>query len=316
MNLTNEQEKLKELSRKFNKIIIWGFKSRWHTHRFIFQAYYRVLKKSNIPVIWVDDIASSALRVESGDLIISASGMYGKMVPKKNSLSDYNMPIRNDVYYCVHEENDFFLEKLNLERVVNLKYYTNEAENYKKIDECVFFDEEKRALYQPWGTNLMPHEFRRPIFSKLKFVFWVGSIWRGENGVGGNISEIEKLRKVINSFGLKFVPIRFIPNFLNIFLIRISRLAPAIGGAGQVENNYLPCRMFKNISYGQLGFSNIKKFEDIFKDCLIYDEDFSVMIEKILLLNKEEYKNMVKKQQEICKKYTIMNNLINIFSQF
>lgn len=314
MDTVNE---LQNNSKKFNKIIIWGFKSKWHTHRFIFQAYYRVLKKSKIPVIWVDDSPVNISKIESGDLIISASGMYGKMVPKKSSLSDYNMPIRDDVYYCVHEENDFFLEKLNMDRVVNLKYYSNGAEDYTKIDECVFFDEEKRTLYQPWGTNLMPNEFKKPTYSKSKFVFWVGSIWKGEKGRGGgNITEIEKLKNSINSFGLKFIPTRFIPNFLNIFLIRISRLAPAIGGIDQVEKNYLPCRMFKNISYGQLGFSNIKKFQDIFKDCLIYDEDFTVMINKILLLEKDEYKNIIEKQQEICKKYTIMNNLINIFSKF
>ena len=30
-------------------------RKRWHTHRFIFQAYYENLKKCGIPVIWVED---------------------------------------------------------------------------------------------------------------------------------------------------------------------------------------------------------------------------------------------------------------------
>jgi hypothetical protein len=49
------------------------------------------------------------------------------------------------------------------------------------------------------------------------------------------------------------VNLKFVPDWVNVAAIRRSRIAPAIAGRWQVEHNYLPCRMFKNISYGQLG---------------------------------------------------------------
>lgn len=307
----NIKEELKNNSKKFNKIVIWGLKTKWHTHRFVFESYYRILKKSGIPVIWVDDKKENQKLVEKNDLIFSANGMYGRMVPRKFSLDDYNMPIRDDIYYCLHAENDFFIEKIKPEKYVLLRYYNYESEIYKKIYEGVHFDEKTRTLYEPWGTNLLPEEFKKPIFHKNKFVFWVGSIWNNPQNQG-NISEIAILKEELKKRKLKFIHVRFVPNFVNTLLIRFSRICPAIGGRFQVETNYLPDRMFKNISYGQLGFSNIEKFNDIFKDCNIYDKDMGKMIDKILSLKRDEYIDMIKKQQEICKKYTIANNLNNI----
>lgn len=305
-------QELKNNSKKFNKVVIWGFRNRWHTHRFIFQAYYENLKKCGIPVVWVEDEKKNQGVIEKDDLIFSASGMHGKMVPEKKSLADYNIPIRDDVYYCLHAESDYFIEKINMSRAIQLKFYNNDAEKFKKLYETVHYDALTKTLYQPWGTNLLPSEFEKPVYSKSKFVFWIGSVWKGKQNEG-NITEIDKLMILLKEKGLWFQQIRFIPNSWNKFFIRHSRIAPAIGGAIQVETNYLPCRMYKNISYGQLGFSNIKKFNDVFKECAIYDENMSVMIDRVLALPKEKYIELILKQQEICKQYTIAHHLNNVF---
>jgi hypothetical protein len=309
------KEELKNNSKKFNRVVIWGLKNRWHTHRFIFQAYYQVFKKCGIPVVWVEDEKKNQKIIKKGDLIFTASGMTGKMVPEKISLTDYNVPIRDDVYYCLHAEKDIFIQKIKADKRIELKYYSDESEKYPKIYEVVHFDSASRTLYQPWGTNLLPEEFKKPIFNKNKFIFWVGSIWNDKNN-HGNIEEVTKFKNILAKKKLNFIHLRFIPDFLNIFFIRKSRIAPAIAGRHQVEINYLPCRMFKNISYGQLGFSNIKKFNDIFRNYNIYDEDIEIMTDRVLLLSKDEYIEMIKKQQEICKRYTIAHHLNNIFKIF
>jgi hypothetical protein len=296
----------------YNKVVLWGLRTKWHTHRFIFQAYYENLKKVGIPVVWVDDKLSSQKVVQPGDIIFTASNMYGKMVPKKNSLADYCVPVRDDVFYCLHAENDYFIDLLSKKQYIELKYYSNEALVHEKVSEAVHYDSVKQTLYQPWGTNLLPEEFRKPVFSKTKFVFWVGSVWKGQKNEG-NITEIGKLSNLLASKKLFFIPTRFIPNMFNILLIRLSRIAPAIAGLTQVEKNYLPCRMFKNISYGQLGFSNIEKFNEIFTGCNVYDSDMEKQLDKVLALPKEEYLDIIRKQQEICKAFTIVHHLNNIF---
>ncbi len=40
------------------------------------------------------------------------------------------------------------------------------------------------------------------------------------------------------------------------------------------------------------------------------------MIAKVLMLEKKEYIEIIKKQQEICKNFTIAHNLNNIFKYF
>lgn len=308
----NVVDELQKNAKKFNKVVLWGFKTKWHTHRFIFKAYYDNLKKAQIPVVWVDDAKVNQKYVEAGDIVFTASGMHGKMMPEKKSLADYHVPVRSDVFYCLHAERPDFIAQLKPGTYIQIKFFNNEAKQFTELYPVVHLDEKNKVLYQPWGTDLLPSEFGTPVYRKNRFVFWVGSIWKGVKNEG-NLTEIQKLDGILRDKGMKLIPLRFIPLSWNKFFIRHSRIAPAIGGAIQVETNYLPCRMFKNISYGQLGFSNIKMFNELFKDCTVYNEDVKTMVEQVLSLSKEEYIQLVQKQQEICKKYTIAQHLTNIF---
>jgi len=295
---------------KFKRVVLWGLKHQIHTHHYIFSSYYKTLKKINAPVIWLEDHPNSRKFIKANDLIISAE-VVGRVIPSKNGLESYNLPIRDDVYYCLHNFQDIFLDNLNKEKTLKLQVYNNNAENYQKIYEAVHFDEKNRILYQPWGSDLLPNEFKDPIFNNNRLVFWVGSIWNN-NLNQGNLEQIKELKSVLSKNDLKFINLKFIPDRLNLFLIRRSRIAPAYGGAFQEQINYLPCRMFKNISYGQLGFTNIKKFDDILGPYNISGSILSQII-KVLSLSKIDYLNMIKNQQVIIKKYTIFNHLENIF---
>lgn len=299
----------------FNRIIIWGLRKKYHTHRYIHKAFYENAKKLGYEVFWLEDEKSNAKLIKSGDLIISAE-VVGKMVPEKFKFEDYNLPVVEGVYYCLHNYKDVFTEKINNGYLLKLQVYSVLAEKSDtKLGPVTYFDTKSKTLYQPWGTDLLPEEFKKPVFSKSKFVFWVGSVWNNSLNQG-NLEEILKLKKALEKNNLKFIKVRFVPNFLNTFLIRYSRIAPAIAGNYQVENNYLPCRMFKNISYGQLGFSNVEKFNDILKDANIYSKNIDEMVDKILKLNESDYKNIVIKQQEIVKDYTYKTALENIFKAF
>ena len=299
-----------------NKIVIWGLKHRYHTHRHIFQAFYKNAKKSGYKVIWVEDSKRNAGVIESGDLVLTAD-VNGKMVKEKVIFADYNLPIVKGVYYCCYNCKDCFTEKIERNYLINLQVYTTEYADKadQKWGVATLFDTKTRTLFQPWGTDLLAEEFKEPVYNKGRNVFWVGSVWNDKNNYG-NIEQINEFKSVFKNNNLKFIQIRFVPDWLNIFFVRLSRLAPAISGKHQVKVNYLPCRMFKNISYGQLGISNVKKFNEIFADCNIYDNDLDKMIKKALSLSKQEYVELVKKQQDICKNFTYKQALENIIKAF
>lgn len=301
----------------FKRIIIWGLKRKYNTFRYIYSAFYKTAIKMGYEVLWLEDIKNNAKYIRPGDLILTADPV-GKMVAEKFNFEDYNLPVRDDVYYCLHNVKDVFKDKLCKDNYINLEVYRDGnffSNNIEKWRPATYFDKETRTLHQPWGTDLLANEFKKPVFNNNKFVFWVGSIWNDKQN-HGNINEIAELKKTLKKNNLRFIHARFVPNFINMLLIRLARIAPAIAGKTQVEENYMPCRMFKNISYGQLGITNVKKFKEILGDSFIEGDSIEKIVENALSLSKEEYIKKTEAQQEIIKKYTYKESLENIFKAF
>ncbi len=316
--IIEELKNMESNSNNIKRIVVWGLRKKWHTHRFIHKAFYENAKKLGYDTIWVEDDKKNADLILSGDLIISADPI-GKMVPEKFSFEEYNIPVRDDVYYCLHNMKDVFTDRLNKGRLLKLEVYHNTCEEKCdiKLGLVRFFDSKENMLYQPWGTDLLDYEFKKPVFRKNKFVFWVGSIWNDENNFG-NLNQISDLKRVLKKNKLWFIALRFIPDWLNIFLVRISRIAPAISGRRQVETNYLPCRVFKNISYGQLGITNVNKFKELFGNSFVRGGDGSIdsLIDGVLSLSEKDYKSVILAQQEIVKNYTYKQSLESIIKCF
>lgn len=306
VNLFNMNEAAKLLidnTKKFGKVVVLGLKTQYHTHRYIHAGFFGTLKKLGIPAVWID--YSQGNIIQPGDLVISA-------YVKGKNVGEINLPIKTGVYYCLHNFAEEVCTQIDPKFLLRLQVYTTAAEKAdQKWDEVTFFDTKLQTLFQPWGANLLPEEFKPPTFNNHKFVFWIGSVWDNELHQG-NVEQIAELKQALAKFSLKFKAVRFVPDWLNVRLIRYSRLAPAIAGRWQAENNYLPCRMFKNISYGQLGFSNVKKFGDLLKNCNIEAESIQGLVEKLLSLSKSEYLETIRKQQEIVKSQTYVNKLNNI----
>jgi len=297
---------LKKLAARYRKVVVWGLKRQYHTHRYIHQSFYRTLKKLGVPAVWTDFNPRQAGVIEAGDFVLSAD-------PKGRFVNGHNLPVKKNVFYCLHNFSADIARQIDPKFLLHLQVYTNFAETAdQKWDEVTFFNSQTRTLYQPWGTNLLSEEFRQPAFNNHKRVFWIGSVWN--NGLNqGNINEIAELKRALGKKKLKFSPVRFVPDWLNIFLIRYSRLAPAVAGRWQAENNYLPCRMFKNISYGQLGFSNVKKFGDLFKGCNLNEPTTEELVDKALRLSQPDYLALIAEQQKIVRGHTYVQKLSNIF---
>ena len=297
---------LKSSFTKYNKVVIWGLLKLRHTHRYIHQTFHKTLAKVGLKVVWVEDVVRSRSLIEKNDLVISAN------------MASTKLPVLKDVYYCLHNCDNEIHERIAPTHNVRLQVYKKVSfQKMEKWDEVTFFDGESRTLYQPWGTDLLEDEFYEPVRSKnLRVSFWIGSVWNNELDQG-NINEIAELRRVLKKQGIRFIVLRHIPDRGNVFLTRRSLIAPAIGGRWQVEHNYLPCRMFKNISYGQIGVSNIKKFVDLFgQENSIQGDSIGELIENSLSLSPARKVEMIRAQQEIVKKQTYIQKFHNILKAF
>lgn len=299
--------KLSTFSKRFGRVVIWGLSKNFHTHKFIHLAFFKTLQSSTVKTIWLEDLEKNQSVILKGDLVLSV-----------NVASKY-LPIKPGVYYCLHNFDHSIAQKINRSFLLNLQVFTSGVKDLKgveKLDPVTFFDPKTKTLYQPWGTDLRANEFQKPVFSKNSpFVFWVGSIWNNELNQG-NYDEIQEMKRVLGQNNIKLLNLRRIPSVANRYLIRRSRVAPAIAAQWQVDQGYLPCRMFKNISYGQLGITNVKEFELLLGDSYLSFSSIGDLITKSLSFKKQDYIELVNLQQEKIKEQTYVEKLVNIFNCF
>ena len=141
---------------------------------------------------------------------------------------------------------------------------------------CVLYDVNERTIYMPWATDLLPYEidqiksqFKLRDQQKKEAVF-IGKFGKYGNIKFQNIDKIDTFKKACNQLGIYFTCHKGIDNDVSINLIKNAYLAPALQGQWQCETGYIPCRIFKNISYGQLGVTNNKTVFELFNKKIVY----------------------------------------------
>lgn len=284
---------------RFSSIVIWGLRTeRENTQRHIHRHFYTILKKLGLNVIWCDDKKENQIFLTPGSLVLSYNG------------SCAALKYRKDLYFALLNT----VENVECKNFVKLRIWGTVPvyEGSEVWSSTVAFHKESHTLWQAWATDLLPEEFLPPVFSESRVVYWVGSIWNDGNN-HGNIGNIEKLKKALADRGLEFEHRINIIDTENMELVRQSRIAPAIGGDIQVATLMIPCRVWKNISYGQLGVTNLPKVQDVFGDTILLDTDIDRLVEKALLIGSDEYKSRIVEQQKIvAKEYTYLNWFFNL----
>ncbi|MCX5921922.1 MAG: hypothetical protein NTX86_01180 [Candidatus Dependentiae bacterium] len=251
----------------FKKVIIWGHKLHSHTHSYIHYAFYKTFKHLGYDTYWLDNTDEVSTIDFTNSLFITAGQV------------DQKIPLRNDCRYILHNCN---LEKyqplFEQNLCILLQVYTHDCikRNDTKIDDCIYMDINNKILYMPWATDLLPYEIdaikKQVSHRKTEDCFyWIGSVW-GDNEQG-NYDTLNQFVKACTKNNIKFKQFLFISPEENIQYMQQSYLAPALQGQWQCENGYIPCRIFKNISYGQMGITNSKTVYDLFKGKIVYNQD-------------------------------------------
>jgi hypothetical protein len=249
----------------FSKVIIWGHPLHSHTHSYIHYAFYRAFQHLGYETYWVstrDEIKDVDL---SGALFITEGQV------------DANIPRRQDCYYILHNCSfEDYIDLFRNNRSIILQVYTHDClpSAPEKIDDCMYCNTQEKMIFLPWATDLLPDEIDMMKYSiqeeKNPTVYWIGSMG---GGIYGNEDEIAGFMSACQENSINFRHITSLPMEQNILLTQQSHLAPALQGPWQCEKGYIPCRIFKNISYGQWGITNNKTVYDLFKGKIIYNAD-------------------------------------------
>jgi hypothetical protein len=173
-------------------------------------------------------------------------------------------------------------------------------------------------LFIPWATDLLPEEIdqniNRDIISQsvVNFVGMMTNEWI-------NVKHWCEYRSI---------PFQGIGGFTdykvnfseNMRLIQESLMAPAVQDQWQVEKGYIPCRIFKNISYGKMGMTNSAHVNELFGKRLIYHSNIHELMNMGLQFEQqsveEKRKIQIPLMEYVRDKHTYLNRIELILNEF
>jgi len=296
---------------KFNKVIIWGYPINTHTHSYIHAAFYKAFKFLGYDTFWYTDQKFDS--IDYNNCLFIAAGEQEK-----------NIPLNKNSYYLLHNVNC----KRYLEagcNVLQLQTHTSSIPKFTPKDTvfnkyAALIAGDVDCLFMCWATDLLPHEINIDDARNEKNnreCVWIGT-YGDSKGCFQNGTELEPFFNECEKNNIKLkkinpwsTPISFEENRK---LVRNSYISPTIQGPWQIENEYIPCRIFKHISYGHFGYTNSKAVDDIFDNTLIYDRDAVKLFYKAIeCKNSQDHLNRLQHlMQEVKEKHTYINRIQTI----
>jgi hypothetical protein len=271
------------------KVVIWGHKKNGHSHSYIHSSYFISFKKMGYDSYWFDN-EEDVSGFDFDNCIFLTEGQVESRIPINKS-SKY---VLHHAFEKVNKYEENGLDFINLGNYLKWcddgisPYCKNEIGVYpkdenglespvEKIDVCTFWDSRNKTLYQPWGTNLSPDEID-PSNAILKRegepnIYYIGS-------KHDNHYEIDQFYNISSAKGKRFI-LRNTDDSEAYRLIRESNISVDLRSKWHIECGYIPCRIFKNISYGRITGTNSEHVAKIFGDFVIYDSDLNSLYDKL-----------------------------------
>ena len=249
------------------KFVVWGIKTGGNSFRYIHEAFYRALVHMGKDVQWLD-------QTEDISRIDFANTFF---IGMNHALR--GMPQRQDCFYAIHNVENQAKEYLSGLRYMNYGLYVSTMSipaNAINLAKDTYFFPQGWEAYDSvvfrWGTNLLPHEIEanKPtdIFRKdSKVINYIGC----STGEWGDV--LMPFGQAARENGITFRVLSDIDHDEHVRLIKESYMAPAINIKYQTDVGYVPCRVFKALSFGQMAVTNNEHATRLFGERLIYNPD-------------------------------------------
>ena len=300
----------------FKKVVIWGHKLHSHTHSYIHDAFYKAFKSMGYETYWFDN-NDDVRGFDFENCLFLTEGQ-----------ADKKMPIVASSYYLLHNcPMAKYKSLLDAGHAIVFQVYTNRCkgqhDDIQKIDECIYTSKSGKIVYMPWATDLLPYQIdamEEKVIknwgkSKDNIVYWIGTLG---GGFHGNVEQIEPFKRACQKNGMKFSHLMHISPEENQKLIFNSVLAPTIVGKWQFDEGYIPCRIFKNISYGQFGITNSETVYNLFEQKIVYNPDTKQLFyDGLKKVNELELQELLNLMDFVKNKHTYLNRvevLLNLLS--
>lgn len=312
------------------KIIIWGYPLYTHTHSYIHYGYFKAFRALGYEVHWLHSDISHNIDFEDS-LIIT------------EQFATRNLPLVKSSTYFIHylgnRDEKFFNYLGKVKKLIDVRYnadcwidknydYRLDRSKVEKISEGSYFEEGKNGfdiMYTAWATDLLPAEIdlENRFHKRENSIYYIGTIGGGKGGLFDclkapdeydTVPYILPFYRACSENNIEFKTncpwINPLDSETSMNLIKKSYLAPDFRHKAMLEWGYIPCRVMKNISYGQLGMTNSRAVYEFFEENIIFNSDtYQLFYDGVSKMN--DY-GLIKKQMELIKfKHTFINRALD-----
>lgn len=278
-------------------IVVWGHPLHNHTHSYIHEAFVHAGRYLEIPVYW----HSQTFRKK---YVVPYEGPVDHTLFISEHQVHQHFPSSKTSWYVTHNSAN---KNVPRHRQVVFGIYLRDTLKY---GEPVFSHHERIinagpdvwGMVMPWATNLLPWEFlplidyeKDDLENEIRIV--------GQEG--GSYDIIHNFTKNMS------IPLNQkyrMDTLEQMQFLRKAKFAPALPNKFQKDNNYIPCRVLKNISYGHLCITTSKECYDLLEKNMLFHEDEKTLAE---MAEKLDFKTMRKEQEKayeiVHEKHTYLN---------
>jgi hypothetical protein len=317
------------------RVIIWGYPLYSHTHSYIHYGYYKAFQSLGYEVHWLD--SESSHNVDFNDALVITE-----------QFATRNMPLSKSSTYFVHylgnkdNRHEHYLE--NVGRLIDVRYNANswvdknydyhlDRDSSEKIGSGTYFEKSNLGydiIYTTWATDLLPDEIdlENRFIKRDNVVNYIGTIGGGRGGLFDclkapdyydTVPYIMPFYEACKDNGIEFRSncpwTNPLDSATTMGLVQRSYLAPDFRHQAMLDWGYIPCRVMKNISYGQLGITNSKAVYDFFEGMVIYNSDpKQLFYDGVNKMNDYEF---IKNQMMMVKEnHTYINRALDIIKVY
>lgn len=298
--------------------VIYGHKLYSHTHSYIHYGFLKAFKQLGWDTEWIDETDNrDADSFPEGTVFLTEGQV------------DNKLPRRSDCFYILHNIPPERYSDIPESNKIMLEVYTRkQVRSGINISDVSVYTPEDNRLYTIWATDLLPDEIDidcaiERYDDKKKAVIFIGSM--NNCAQFGNQQQIIPYVQEAHNDGYEWIqhtsPFSHpVDNNTQQQLISSCELAPAIVGHWQQEQGYIPCRIFKSISYGCIGITNSQYVYELLGGQCIFDKDSRLLYQKtkaFLSQPREVIKESLRKQMQLVKdNHTYINRVNDILKMF
>jgi hypothetical protein len=283
------------------KIVIWGhYPLHTSTHGYIHSTYAKAFQYLGHEVNWVPNSSNVDLDFSNSIFFVEDS-------------QKSHMPLMKDCKYITHHIETKYLTDAGVpyQNVLKLGNCIQETDKFEKVENLCNWDNSSRTLYQTWGTDLLPNEidvdnvvkfdWKKPDINYVGMLYEQGPFW-----IETFAYHAKRHNKEVKLFT------QSVSYEENMQLIKESFVCPDFRSDWHLQCGYIPCRIQKNISYGQVQGTNSPFIKKAFGDYVVFGGTPETLYDNLVDAASNNKINMKEAMQFIKDKHTYINRINNI----